>query len=225
MKHSMNNNHFTVAAWLCAFLLFCFSQPAWSSRHYTAKQMDALATRVGQTFWSHPVDGKGPSFATAPAANAKLVRVDTVESFRIEALVGQAAKNPYYKIKRENGQDGYLSPEQFLEAFNLTIVTTDPAAEEKRKNAETAEADKKRVEWIRAQPWSPAVKEAAIKRQPVPGLTNSEIKQVLGAPSRITKVQGPIKVAEEQWLYPDGSLLIFHNGLLSKIERTDNNKK
>ena len=225
MKHRTKNNRATLGAWLCAFILLCFVHPAWPSRHYTAKQMEALATRVGQTFWSQPVDGKGPSFATAPAANAKLVRIDTVESFRIEALVGQAAKNPYYKIKRENGQDGYISPEQFLDGFNLTIVTTDPAAEEKRKSAETAEADKKRIEWIRAQPWSPAVKEAAIKRQPVPGLTNSEIKQVLGAPSRIIKVQGPIKVAEEHWLYPDGSLLIFHNGLLSKIERPDNNKK
>jgi len=221
MNHTTKKNRVIIAAWLCAVLLLGFSHPAWSSRHYTAKQMEALATRVGQIFWSQPLDGKGPSFATAPAANAKLVRVDTVESFQISALVGQAAKNPYYKIKRENGQEGYISPEQFLEALNLTIVTTDPAAEEKRKAAEVAEADKKRVEWIQAQPWSPAVKEAAIKRQPVPGLTNSEIRHVLGAPSRVTKVQGRIKLAEEQWFYPDGSVLIFHNGLLSKVERKE----
>jgi hypothetical protein len=221
MNHATKTNRVIIAAWLCAVLLLCFGHPAWPSRHYTAKQMEALASRVGQTFWSQPLEGKGPSFATAPAATAKLVRVDTVESFQISALVGQAAKNPYYKIKRENGQEGFISPEQFLEALNLTIVTTDPAAEEKRKSAEVTEADKKRVEWIRAQPWSPAVKEAAIKRQPVPGLTSSEIKHVLGAPSRVTKVQGPIKVAEEQWLYPDGSVLIFHNGLLSKVERKE----
>ncbi len=223
MQYSTTTNRLSISsAWLFALLLLSYGHPTWASHHYTAKQLEALASRVGQTFWSQPVDGKGPSFATAPAANAKLIRVDTVESFQISALVGQAAKNPYYKIRRENGQDGYLSPEQFLEAFNLTIVTTDPAAEEKRKSSDTAEADKKRVEWIRAQPWSPAVKEAAIKRQPVPGLTSSEIKHVLGAPSRVTKVQGPIKVAEEHWLYPDGSLLIFHNGLLGKIERREN---
>ncbi|MGZ8520578.1 MAG: hypothetical protein ACXWX7_10570 [Candidatus Binatia bacterium] len=221
MNHSTKKNRLIFAASLCALLLVCFSQPAWPSRHYTAKQMEALATRVGQIFWSQPVDGKGPSFATAPAANAKLARVDTVESFEISALVGQATKNPYYKIKRENGQEGYISPEQFIEALNLTIVTTDPAAEEKRKSAEVAEADKKRVEWIRAQPWSPAVNEAAIKRQPVPGLTGAEVKKVLGAPSRVIQVQGPIKVAEEHWHYADGSVLIFHNGLLIKVERRE----
>jgi hypothetical protein len=222
MKYSTTTNRISISAWLFALLLLSYGHPTWASHHYTAKQLEALASRVGQTFWSQPLDGKGPSFATAPAANAKLLRVDTVESFQISALVGQAAKNPYYKIKRENGQEGYISPELFLEALNLTIVTTDPAAEEKRKSAEVAEADKKRVEWIRAQPWSPAVKEAAIKRQPVPGLTSSEIRHVLGTPSRVTKVQGPIKVAEEHWLYADGSVLIFHNGLLSKIERREN---
>ena len=222
MKHSTIINRIAIAGWLSVLSLFAFNDPAWASQHYTAKQMEALASRVGQTFWSQPVDGKGPSFATAPAANAKLVRVDAVESFQISALVGQAAKNPYFKIRRENGQEGYISPEQFLDALNLTIVTTDPAAEDKKKSAEAAEGDKKRVEWIRAQPWSPAVKEAAIKRQTVPGLTSSEVKHVLGAPSRVTKVQGPIKVAEEHWLYPDGSVLIFHNGLLSKVERREN---
>jgi len=38
----------------------------------------------------------------------------------------------------------------------------------------------------------------------------------------VTKVRGPIKVAEEQWFYPNGSVLIFHNGLLIKVERQEN---
>ncbi|HET7004420.1 MAG TPA: hypothetical protein VFK65_02935 [Candidatus Binatia bacterium] len=206
---------------LGVFLLLGLSNPAWPSHHYTAKQMEALASRVGQTYWSQPVDGKGPSFATAPTSKAQVARLDAVESFQITALVGQAAKNPYYKIKRENGQEGYISPEQFLEALNLTIVTTDPLAEDKRKVAEAAEVDKKRVEWIRAQPWSPAIKEAAIKKQPIPGLNTNEIKNVLGPPSRVTKVRGPIKVAEEHWLYPDGTLLIFQNSLLIRVERKE----
>jgi len=221
MKHSTKKNRLAFIAWLCGVFYLGLGDPAWASHHYTAKQMEALASRVGMTFWSQPVDGKGPSFATAPAANAKLFRIDAVETFQISALVGQAAKNPYYKIKRDNGQEGYISPEQFLEALNLTIVTTDPAAEEKRQAAEAAEADKKRIEWIKAQPWSPAIKEAAIKKQPIPGLNTSEIKNVLGAPSRVTRVRGPIKVAEEHWFYPNGSVLIFHNGLLSRIERPE----
>jgi len=222
MTHPSTTKKLVFAGWLFALSLLIFYSPSWPSHHYTAKQMEALASRVGQTFWSQPVDGKGPSFGTTPAANAKLFRVDAVEAFQITALVGQAAKNPYYKIKRENGQEGYISPEQFLESLNLTIVTTDPAADDKRRIAEAEDADKKRIEWIKAQPWSPAIKEAAIKKQPIPGLTTSEIKNVLGAPSRITKVRGPIKAAEEHWFYPNGSVLIFHNNLLSKVERQDN---
>jgi len=212
----------SATAAFCAWLLLSLGDPVWASHHYTAKQMEALASRVGQTFWSKPVDGKGPSFVAAPAANAKLIRVDAIESLQITALVGQAVKNPYYKIKRDNGQEAYISPEQFLEALNLTIVTTDPAADDKRKAAEAAEADKKRIEWIQAQPWSPPIKEAAIKKQPIPGLTTSEIKNVLGQPSRIAKVRGPIRIAEEHWFYPDGSVLIFHNNLLNRVERQDN---
>ncbi|HEX6769893.1 MAG TPA: hypothetical protein VF208_11125 [Candidatus Binatia bacterium] len=208
----------TYATSLCALLVLGLGQPAWPSRHYTAKQMEALASRVGQTYWSQPVEGKGPSFSAAPAANAKLFRLDAIESFQITSLVGQAAKNPYYKIKRENGQEAYISPEQFLEALNLTIVTTDPAAEDKKRAAEAAEADKKRVEWIQSQPWSPVIKEAAIKKQPIPGLNTNEIKNVLGPPSRVTKMRGTSRVAEEHWFYPNGSVLIFHNGLLIGVE-------
>ncbi len=209
-----NATGFVLGAWL----LLSVVPPLGASHHYTAKQMEALASRVGQTFWSQPIDGKGPSLSVTPTANGKLLRIDSVESLQITELVGQTAKNPYYKIKRENGQEAYISPEQFLEAFNLTIVTTDPAADDKRKLAEAADADKKRIEWIHKQPWSPAIKEAAIKKQAIPGWNTSEVKNVLGAPTRVTKMRGPIKNAEEQWLYPNGSVLIFINGLLSRVE-------
>jgi len=68
----------------------------------------------------------------------------------------------------------------------------------------------------------PKVKEAAIKKQPTPGLDAAEVKRVLGPPRRVTKVRGAIKVSEEHWFYPDGSVLIFNNGLLSRIEKTQN---
>jgi len=218
MKQSTRKARLTFAATIWGLLLLLLGNPVWSSHHYTAKQMEALASRVGQTYWSQPVDGKGPSFTAAPAAGAKLIRMDAVESFQITALVGQAAKTPYYKIKRENGQEGYISPEQFIEALNLTILTADPMADEKRKLAEAAEADKKRIAWIQAQPWSPAIKDAAIKKQPIPGLTTSEISNVLGRPTRVTKVQGTAKISEERWFYSDGSVLIFNNGLLIRVE-------
>lgn len=219
MKPAKTTNRLCAAIGFGAYLLFGSLLPAGASHHYTAKQMEALASRVGQSYWSLPLNGKGANFVATPTANGKPFRIDTVESFQITELVGQAAKDPYYKIKRENGQEGYISPEQFLEAFNLTIVTTDPAADDKRKLAEANDADKKRIDWIHKQAWSPAIKEAAIKKQPIPGWNTNEVKNVLGAPTRVTKMRGPIKTAEEQWLYPNGSVLIFNNGLLSRVER------
>jgi hypothetical protein len=206
------------SGWLAALLLCICGALAVASNQYTAKQLEAFATRVGQIYWTQSVNGNGPSFSSAPSANAKLFRIDAVESFQITELVGQTTDQVYYKIRRENGQEAFIRPELFLEALNVTIMPVDPMANEKKKAAEAAEEDKRRIEWIRAQPWSPIVKEAAIKKKPTPGLTTAEVKHVLGQPKRVAKVQGPIKVAEEQWFYPDGSVLIFHNGLLSRVE-------
>src|SRR5258705_186102 len=80
-----------------------------------------------------------------------------------------------------------------------------------------------KIFWIKSQPWSPAVKEAAIKKQPTPGLNTAEVKRVLGAPRRVTKLRGLTKVAEEHWFYPDGSVLIFNNGLLTRTEKAQTN--
>jgi hypothetical protein len=190
-----------------------------ASHHFTERQMDALATRVGKTFWLKFQDGRVPPFVSAPNATAAGVRPRTNESFVITDLAGRTSKNPYYAVKFESGQEAYILPEAFHEALNLTILSTDPGAMEKERTAQRELEEKERVEWIQAQPWSPVVKQAAIKRQPTPGLTTGEVKRVLGEPQRISKLSGPIKLAEERWFYSDGSVLIFHNELLSKIER------
>ena len=211
-----------VFAILLAWLrLFACGSNATASNHYTAKQLDAFASRVGQVFWVQTIDGKGPSFVTAPSPGAKSLQIDKVESFQITELVGQGEMNPYYKIRLESGQEVYITPDQFLFRLNVTILTADPSADEKRKIAKAAQENKKRVDWIQSQPWSPAVKEAAIKKQATLGLNTIEVKRVLGQPSRVSRIHGPIKVAEEHWFYPDGSVLIFYNGLLSKIERRE----
>ena len=94
---------------------------------------------------------------------------------------------------------------------------------EKKKAEDQAIEEKKRLEWIKSQPWSPAVKAAAIKKQPTPGLNGAEVKRVLGAPTRVSKIRGTAKVAhEERWFYADGSVLTFHNGLLSSVEKREN---
>ena len=199
-----------------------FSGWAFASNHYTEKQMDALVARVGSEFWVTPVNGKLPVFLAAPAPNAANFQAADNDSFEITDLVGRAQKNPYYKVKFASGKVGYMKPDAFREELNATIVTADPNADEKRKAEELAVEDKKRVDWIQAQPWSAAVKQAAIKRQAIPGLTNSEVKRVLGAPKRVVNRRGVTSVKEERWFYPDGSTLTFQNGLLTNVERSAN---
>jgi hypothetical protein len=194
------------------------SPPLFASNHYTEKQLAALATRVGGTFWVVPIQGRIPLFLSAPDAKAKTFRPEANESFEITDLVGQKAKKPYYKTTFESGKEGYLSIESFLEELNSTIVSIDPLADEKKRAAEQELEEKQRLDWIQKQPWSQAVKDAAIKRQAVMGMTAAEVKRILGQPARTAKVSRPQRTNEVQWFYPDGSTLVFHNGLLSRIE-------
>ena len=196
-----------------------------ASNHYTAKQLDALAERVGGEFWINAPAGKAPLFLTAPAPDAAAFRPSDNESFEISELVGRANKNPYFKVKFHSGKVAYLRPETLHEEINATIVSSDPLAEEKRKAEQSVEAEKQRLEWIKAQAWPPAVKEAAIKKRPTPGLNSGEIRQVMGAPRRIVKAsglikpRGPTQVNEERWFYADGVVLLFRNDILSQVDR------
>jgi hypothetical protein len=194
--------------------------PAAASNHYTEKQLNALETRVGKTFWISVFHEKLPSFATSPTSDASVFQPADNESFEITELVGRKARNPYYKVKFESGAEGYIHAQAFHEQFNATILTTDPLAEEKKALEKKNQEEKARLEWIQSQPWSAAVKESAIKRQAVPGMTVGEVKRVVGEPQRVSRIKGPQHASEEHWFYPDGTLLIFRNGALNRIETT-----
>lgn len=202
------------------FLVACFASisMALASPHYTDKQLDAFEARVGRIFWVVSVNDRTPAFLSAAAPNASTFRVPPNESFEITELVGRKNKNPYYKVKFASGKEGYILPEAFQEELNSTILTVDPQADEKKKAAAAGEDEKKRLEWIQAQPWSQAVKQAAIQRRPVPGMKTGEVNKILGKPTRVTKIQAPQRIGEEHWFYPDGSVVIFQNGLLIRIE-------
>ena len=205
-------------------LIFFFSMfgGALASHHYTDKQLDALAARVGKTYWLSVSDGRLPAFLSSPAATAATFRPAENDSFVITELTGRKNKNPYYAVKFESGKAGYISPERFHEALNLTILSSDPRAGEKEKAEKLESEEKARVEWINSQPWSSAVKEAAIRKQPAPGLKTTEVKRIMGAPLRVTKIRSPVKgLAEEHWFYTGGTVLIFHNGLLTKSEHVE----
>lgn len=199
---------------------FAMADPALGANHYTTKQLDALAARVGKTFWLSSKAGQAPHFLSSPSATAPGFKPAEGDSFVITELIGRA-KIPYYEARFESGKVGYIRPETFHEALNLTILTADPRADEKERAEKDASEEKARVEWIKSQPWSPAVKEAAIRKQPPPGLRTGEVKRVLGSPMRVTKLRTPSKVSEEHWFYKDGSVLIFHNGLLTRIDNIE----
>ena len=203
---------------------FEVNSTAAASHHYTEKQMAALAERVGKTYWVQAVNGRTPSFLTAPDARAASFPVRAGDSFEIIELVGQKNKNPYYKARFDSGKEGYFPPQVMLEELNLTLLTVDPLANEKRKAEEQAASEKQRVDWVNAQPWPAAAKEAALKGQAVPGMNHEEVKKIVGVPSRITKVQGRGTTPEEHWVYPDGKQLVFHHGLLSRIILKDAKK-
>lgn len=199
-----------------------------ASNHYTTKQMDALAARVGKTFWFSVGEEKPPEFFTAAAPNAGRFRPAPEDSFVITDLAGRAQKNPYYEVRFASGKVGFIRPDTFHEALNLTILTADPRAQEKEELEKQTADEKDRIAWIQAQPWSSAVKEAAIRKQPPPGLNTNEVKRVLGPPVRITRLRtptakssAPSRGEEEHWFYKDGSVLIFHNRLLTKTEKPE----
>jgi hypothetical protein len=205
-------------------LIFFFSTfgVALASHHYTDKQLDALAARVGKTYWLSASNGRLPVFLSSPTATAATLRPAEGDSFVITELTGRKSKNPYYAVKFESGKVGYIRPELFHEGLNLTILSSDPRAGEKEKAEKQESEEKARVEWINSQPWSTAIKEAAIRKQPAPGLKTTEVKRIMGAPLRVTKIRSPVKgLAEEHWIYAGGTVLIFHNGLLIKTDQVE----
>lgn len=208
--------------WRRAILIFvCLSVwtlTAAASLRYTERQLDAFAARIGRTFWLVADNQRTPSFLSTPAPNAASFRAQAHDSFEVLDLVNRHGANPYYKVKFASGKDGYILPEDFQQELNLTILTVDPQANEKKKAAAAAEEDKKRIEWIQTQPWSQAVKEQAMQRRPVPGMNIGEVKKLLGDPARATKIRNAQKIAEEHWFYADGAMLVFQNGLLTRIE-------
>jgi hypothetical protein len=210
----------TIVTSMALLILLCLLTPAAASNHYTERQLDALETRVGKKFWVSTVDEKLPSFVTSPTSGASIFHPTDNDSFEITELVGRKARNPYYRVKFESGAEGYIHAQAFHEQFNATILTTDPLAGERKALAEKNQEEKARLEWIQGQPWSAAVKESAIKRQAVRGMTVDEVKRVVGDPRRVSRIKGPQHSNEEHWFYPDGTLLVFRNGALNRVETT-----
>ncbi len=132
----------------CAVLVFFLTAagfPAGAADRYTDQQLDALASRVSKIYWIVAINNQTPPFLSSPATNATSFHAQPNESFEITELVGRKDKIPYYKVKFNSGKEGYIQPEVFLEELNASISAFDPKASEKKKAAEAAEEEKKRI--------------------------------------------------------------------------------
>ena len=222
-RTGITSMYFRLNKFLVPTIIFLLAWSSYSAARaydqYTPRQIEALSERVGKTYWANLAEGRKLSVLSAPRADASSFEAPPYEAFEITQLAGQKTRQLFYKVRFESGKEGFIRPDTFLEEFNVTILTVDPKADEKRKAAAAAAEEKKRADWIQSQPWSEAMKNAAMKKQVLSGMSTGEVKNILGSPVRISKVKGPQNIAEEQWFYSDGNVLVFHNGLLSRVER------
>ncbi len=181
---------------LLLILLILITVPASAADRYTDHQLDALATRVGKIYWIVAVKSNTRLSFESRGYVWPPSRPPANESFEITELVGRQDQNPYYKVKFDSGKEAFIRPEAFIEELNLGIASVDPQAIDKKRSADAAEEEKKRIEWIQAQPWSRNIKEAAIKRQVIGGMNGAEVRRVLGNPMRVTKVKAQLNVAK-----------------------------
>ena len=106
------------------FSLLCVAYVCgWASGQYTPRQLQALAERVGNTYWTASGENHDLAVQSAPAPNASSFRAPVDDAFEITDLVGQKTDTPFYKVKFASGKEGFISPDNFLEELNVTIFT------------------------------------------------------------------------------------------------------
>jgi hypothetical protein len=197
----------------------------WTASQYTPKQIELYAQYVGKTYWVVEEAGT-PAFHAAPSSAAPSFRPRLKESFEINEIVGGTAKlpAPYYRVTFDSGKEGFIPVRSLVEQLNAAFVTVDPDRDAKAKLAKETETEKKRQEWIKTQRWPEHVKQAALKKQPALGMSTKEASAVLGKPQRVVGIKNTnlLLGRQEQWTYEGGSVLTFTNGLITRIQPTEN---
>jgi hypothetical protein len=201
--------------------LFTFSL-AFAASQYTPKQLESFGLYVGKTYWVVGEDDKTPAFLSAPSSSAKSFHPAVKDSFEIKEIVGGTAKIPahYYRAAFESGKEGFIPISAFMEHYNGAFVAVDPDREAKAKSAKETGAEKNRRAWIDKQKWPEHVKEAARKKQPVLGMNQKEAHAVLGKPKSTVQLKSASALmgGQEQWIYENGPVLTFTNGILTRIQ-------
>jgi hypothetical protein len=209
------------AALFAATPLLVVSGNGWTASQYTPKQIELYAQYVGKTYWVVEEAGT-PAFHAAPSSAAPSFRPRLKESFEINEIVGGTAKlpAPYYRVTFDSGKEGFIPVRSLVEQLNAAFVTVDPDRDAKANLAKETKTEKKRQEWIQSQRWPEHVKQAAVKKQPVLGMSTKEASAVLGKPQRVVGIKNTnlLLGRQEQWTYEGGSVLTFTNGLITRIQ-------
>lgn len=226
IKASRRGAQLIAAALFVAAPFVVALENGWTASQYTPKQIELYAQYVGKTYWVVEEESQTPAFHTAPSSAAPSFRPGLKESFAIDEIVGGTAQipTPYYRVTFESGKQGFIPIGSFTQQLNAAFVSVDPDRAAKAKLAKETEAEKKRQEWIRTRSWPEHVKQAALKKQPVLGMNTIEAKAALGKPQRVVGIKSTnlLLGRQEQWTYEGGSVLTFTNGLITRIQPTEN---
>ena len=199
-----------------------FLTTGFASSRFTEKQLEAFEKYIGKTYWAVAEEGKRALFFSAPSPSAASFLAELKESLQVTEMVQGSAQRAaaYYKVKFGSGREGYIDVDSFLGELNLTLLTVDPDRGQKMRSAKESEGESKRAARIRAQPWPEHIKEAVLQRKAVLGMTVKEAREALGKPTRVVKVRddSPLMGQQEQWIYQNGPVLTFTNGLITRIQ-------
>jgi len=222
MPSAENRLRILIERFRTLFLLtpFFYLATAFASSHLTPKQLKAFAKHVGKTYWVVAAEGKSPLFYSAPSSSASSLRTGERESFRITEMAGASTQKPYYRVRFSSGREGYISVDSFLEEFNSTLLAQDP---DHRSRQKSEKEESRREARIRSQPWPEHVKEAVLKRQAILGMNMNEAKAALGKPARVVKLRqnNSLMGEQEQWIYENGPVLTFTNGIITRMQSVE----
>ncbi|HEY1372694.1 MAG TPA: hypothetical protein VGH50_09525 [Candidatus Binatia bacterium] len=203
---------------LCAAPHKIFAEP-----RYTEKQIEMFSSYVGKTYWVTDEKSQQPTFYTAAKTNSPTFQPAAKEGFEVKEVVEKTSDKPFYRVAFTSGKEGYIPVTAFMERINGSFTAIDPERDAKAKSAKETADEQKRRDYIRQQKWPEHVKEAAIRKEPVIGMSKKEATAVLGKPKSVVRLKsgnsgGELMGRQEQWLYDTGQTLTFNNGILVRIQ-------
>lgn len=187
---------------------------------YTEKQIEQFSSYLGKNYWITADKSLQPTFFSAPSANAQTFQPAPKEGFELKEIVEKHTEKPYYRVAFESGREGFIPVTSFLQQLNGALLTIDPDRDAKSKTAKGIEQEEKRRDWIRQQRWPEHVKDAALKKQPTIGMNKKEVSAVMGKPKSVVRLKSGNQLVgkQEQWIYENGPVLTFSDGVIVRIQ-------